>query len=130
MGERVYPCGGPAATDGALQRRWVYWRPPFWWSASSLPKPRTRSIGPATKGENSPSEIPAKGWKGVLLRVYADIGDHRILALAAGMTYYSILAIFRRSPPSFPFTAFFRILARSPNIWTSYPASCRAGPLM
>jgi membrane protein len=52
------------------------------------------TIGPATKGENSPSEIPAKGWKGVLLRVYADIGDHRILALAAGMTYYSILAIF------------------------------------
>ena len=52
------------------------------------------AIGPATEGENSPSEIPAKGWKGVLLRVYADIGDHRILALAAGMTYYSILAIF------------------------------------
>jgi membrane protein len=42
----------------------------------------------------SPSEIPAKGWKDILLRVYANIGDHRILALAAGMTYYSILAIF------------------------------------
>jgi hypothetical protein len=46
---------------------------------------------------NSPSEIPAKGWKDVLLRVYANIGDHRILALAAGTTYYSILAIFFRS---------------------------------
>jgi membrane protein len=42
----------------------------------------------------SPSEIPAKGWKDVLLRVYDNIGEHRILALAAGMTYYSILAIF------------------------------------
>jgi membrane protein len=42
----------------------------------------------------SPSEIPAKGWKDILLRVYGDIGDHRILALAAGMTYYTILAIF------------------------------------
>ena len=42
----------------------------------------------------SPSEIPAKGWKDILLRVYGTIGDHRILALAAGMTYYSILAIF------------------------------------
>lgn len=42
----------------------------------------------------SPSEIPARGWKDVLLRVYANIGEHRILALAAGMTYYSILAIF------------------------------------
>ena len=42
----------------------------------------------------SPSEIPAKGWKDILLRVYANISEHRILALAAGMTYYSILAIF------------------------------------
>jgi membrane protein len=54
----------------------------------------------ATKGENrgrgarSPSEIPARGWKDILRRVYDDIGQHRILALAAGMTYYSILAIF------------------------------------
>jgi hypothetical protein len=42
----------------------------------------------------SPTEIPAKGWKDILLRVYGNISDHRILALAAGMTYYSILAIF------------------------------------
>ena len=42
----------------------------------------------------SASEIPAKGWKDILLRVYGDIGKHRILALAAGTTYYTILAIF------------------------------------
>jgi len=42
----------------------------------------------------SPAEIPATGWKDIRWRVYANIGDHRILALAAGMTYYSILAIF------------------------------------
>jgi membrane protein len=42
----------------------------------------------------SPSEIPSKGWKDILLRVYRDIGEHRILALAAGVTYYTILAIF------------------------------------
>ena len=42
----------------------------------------------------SPSQIPAKGWKDILLRVYSNVGDHRILALAAGMTYYSLLAIF------------------------------------
>jgi membrane protein len=28
------------------------------------------------------------------LRAYTNVGDHRILALAAGMTYYSLLAIF------------------------------------
>lgn len=43
---------------------------------------------------SSPSEIPVKGWKDILLRVYSNIGDHRVLALAAGMTYYSLLAIF------------------------------------
>jgi membrane protein len=42
----------------------------------------------------SPSEIPAKGWKDILWRAYSNVGDHRILALAAGMTYYSLLAIF------------------------------------
>jgi membrane protein len=36
----------------------------------------------------SPSEIRAEGWKDILLRVYSNVGDHRILALAAGMTYY------------------------------------------
>jgi membrane protein len=41
-----------------------------------------------------PSDIPAKGWKDILLRTYKNIGEHRILALAAGVTYYSILAIF------------------------------------
>lgn len=42
----------------------------------------------------SPSQIPARGWKDILLRVYGNISEHRILALAAGMTYYSLLAIF------------------------------------
>ena len=41
-----------------------------------------------------PSDIPAKGWRDILLRAYAGIGEHRIMALAAGITYYSILAIF------------------------------------
>src|SRR5262249_44635776 len=30
----------------------------------------------------------------ILLRLYQDISDHRVLALAAGMTFYSLLAIF------------------------------------
>jgi membrane protein len=42
----------------------------------------------------SPSEIPARGWKDIFWRLYGNIGDHRVLALAAGMTYYSLLAIF------------------------------------
>ena len=38
----------------------------------------------------TPSEIPPRGWKDILLRVYSNVSQHRILALAAGMTYYSL----------------------------------------
>jgi membrane protein len=47
--------------------------------------------GPQT---TSPTDIPKEGWKDILVHVYVNIGEHRILALAAGMAYYSILAIF------------------------------------
>ena len=42
----------------------------------------------------TPSEIPAKGWKDVLWRVYAQLSEDRILAVAAGVTFYALLAIF------------------------------------
>ncbi|MBR0806773.1 YihY/virulence factor BrkB family protein [Bradyrhizobium japonicum] len=70
---------------------------------SPLPAKEKRDASPAglaaeggERGRHatSPADIPAKGWKDILWRVYGNIADHRILALAAGMTYYSILAIF------------------------------------
>jgi membrane protein len=42
----------------------------------------------------SPSEIPAKGWKDILWRVYQEIGKDRIMAVAAGVTFYGLLALF------------------------------------
>ena len=58
--------------------------------------PALRPAGGGDRGRlaASPSEIRAKGWKDILSRAYSNVGDHRILALAAGMTYYSLLAIF------------------------------------
>src|SRR5947209_11074453 len=50
--------------------------------------------GDRGRSATSSSEIAVRGWKPALLRVYANISKHRILALAAGMTYYSLLAIF------------------------------------
>ncbi|MCI4678581.1 YihY/virulence factor BrkB family protein [Rhodoblastus acidophilus] len=35
-----------------------------------------------------------RGWKEILLRVYENIFDHHLLTLAAGVTFYSLLAIF------------------------------------
>jgi membrane protein len=43
---------------------------------------------------NAPSEIPVSGWKDILLRVYRNVSDHRVALLAAGITFYSLLAIF------------------------------------
>jgi membrane protein len=50
--------------------------------------------GDRGRSATTPSEIPARGWKDILLRVYANVSMHRVTTLAAGMTYYSILAIF------------------------------------
>jgi membrane protein len=41
-----------------------------------------------------PAEIPALGWKDVFSRVYNGISDDRILANAAGVAYYALLALF------------------------------------
>jgi membrane protein len=43
---------------------------------------------------DTPSEIPARGWRDILFRIYHNISDHRVVALAAGITYYTLLAIF------------------------------------
>src|SRR3954452_21211986 len=42
----------------------------------------------------SPHEIPAKGWKDILWRTYEEINKDRILAVAAGVTFYGLLALF------------------------------------
>jgi membrane protein len=42
----------------------------------------------------APSKIPARGWKDIFLRVYRGIADDRILANAAAVTFYALLALF------------------------------------
>src|SRR5919108_364965 len=41
-----------------------------------------------------PAEIPPRGWKDILVRTYRSISEDRVLALAAGVTYYVLLALF------------------------------------
>src|SRR5271169_5771797 len=60
--------------------------------------PATRDLRPleASRGQfaETPSEIPPKGWKDILLRVYHGISEDRILLVAAGVTFYLLLSIF------------------------------------
>ena len=42
----------------------------------------------------TPSEIPARGWKDILWRVYEKIADDRVLAISAGVAFYVLLSIF------------------------------------
>jgi membrane protein len=42
----------------------------------------------------TPFEVPSQGWKDILLRVWKNIGENRIMLVAAGVTFYCLLAIF------------------------------------
>ena len=46
------------------------------------------------RNADTPSDIPAPGWKDILWRIWENLGDHRLLAIAAGVTFYALLAIF------------------------------------
>lgn len=41
-----------------------------------------------------PADIPAKGWKDILWRVYEEISNDRIGTIAAGTTFFVLLALF------------------------------------
>ncbi|MGX7709362.1 YihY/virulence factor BrkB family protein [Methylobacterium sp. Gmos1] len=41
-----------------------------------------------------PSDIPAKGWWDISKRVFQEFGNDRVLLVAAGVTFYAILALF------------------------------------
>jgi membrane protein len=46
------------------------------------------------RSAHTPSDIPMRGWKDILLRVFTNISKDRVVAIAAGVTFYSILALF------------------------------------
>src|SRR6266550_3029795 len=66
-------------------------RPAEWYSGRAGHSELDTGRGRFAEG---PSEIPARGWKDIILRVYEGISEDRILANAAGVTYYALLALF------------------------------------
>jgi membrane protein len=46
------------------------------------------------RSADTPTEIPARGWKDILWRTYEEFNKDRIMSVAAGVTYYALLALF------------------------------------
>ena len=40
-----------------------------------------------------PTDIPAKGWKDILYRTFKEVSDDRVMLIAAGVTFYLLLAL-------------------------------------
>src|SRR5690348_17335141 len=66
---------------------------------------RREDDGPQLKGERAdergrgrraekPWQIPWAGWKDILWRSYQEVADDRLLAVAAGVVFYGLLAVF------------------------------------
>jgi Virulence factor BrkB len=61
----------------------------------------------------APWEIPWAGWKDIFWRVYASVNDNRLLAVAAGGVFYSLLAIF---PAIAAFVSLYGLIADASTI--------------
>ncbi len=53
-----------------------------------------RSQADRGRQADHPAEIPAAGWKDILLRTYHAVGENRITLVSAGVTFFTLLAIF------------------------------------
>jgi membrane protein len=61
--------------------------------ASPVQRERVHERGRGREAD-TPSAIPARGWKDIAWRLYAEVTDDRIVAVAAGVTFYALLAVF------------------------------------
>src|SRR3954451_18808664 len=62
---------------------------------------------------SAPWQIPWAGWKDILWRTYSQIGDDRLLAVAAGVVFYGLLAIF---PAVTAFVSLYGLFAKASTI--------------
>ena len=58
-----------------------------------LQRARAGEPGRGRRAE-APWQIPFKGWKDIFWRTYQQIGEDRLLAVAAGVVFYGLLAVF------------------------------------
>jgi membrane protein len=61
----------------------------------------------------APGDVPWRGWKEILWRTYEKINDNRLLAVAAGVVFYGLLALF---PAISAFVSLFGLFANASTI--------------
>ena len=52
------------------------------------------SRDPRGRDAETPSQIPARGWKDILWRLWEEVSEDRVTLIAAGASYYVLLALF------------------------------------
>ena len=84
-------------------------------STDDLPaKPAGRaSEGSRGRHATAPWQIPWTGWKDILRRTYEQINEDRLLAVAAGVVFYALLALF---PAITALVSFYGLFAKSNTI--------------
>ena len=102
---RLRPSHSPAASCH-LPDRAILWRKRAPGGLCANRAPARQQGAPAGRTDSAPSggargetaehptQIPARRWKDILLRVWDEIGKDRVVAVAAGVTFYALLAIF------------------------------------
>ncbi len=61
-----------------------------------------------------------RGWREVMRILYGHVSEHRLTAIAAGVTYFALLACFRSSARSSPSTDCSAIPPRSVHTWINW----------
>jgi len=82
---------------GAIALAWAVERPqrPAPASAGDTPaSPPASAVQPSPRLAVSPYRRPWAWWKRLLLKTYEEIGNDRLMAVAAGVVFYALLAIF------------------------------------
>ncbi|BCP55713.1 hypothetical protein K32_43300 [Kaistia sp. 32K] len=72
--------------------------PPELLNGDLSPRAMEKAIDEAEPGRgrlaNTPADIPARGWKDILWRVFESSLEDRVLTLAGGMAFFCLLALF------------------------------------
>jgi membrane protein len=93
-------------STGAFGTRRVTDEPAEWQKARAQQPGRGREAV-------TPWQIPLRGWKDILWRTYAQLNEDRLLAVAAGVVFYGLLALF---PAITAFVSFYGLFASGATI--------------